>query len=69
MVEDRALQERTLQGAEGGLHPGEQHVEGPDLRVGQILAIGLEEVAPSRCTALAFLSISSCHVTARVVGS
>jgi hypothetical protein len=36
VVEDRALHQRALHGPERGLDAGEQHVEGPDLLVGQV---------------------------------
>src|SRR6266851_757212 len=44
VMEDRALHQRALQGAEGRLDSREQDIEMPDLFVSEILAIGLEQV-------------------------
>jgi hypothetical protein len=43
VVEDRPLHQRTLHRPKGRLDVGEQHVEPPDLLVGQVLAVGLQD--------------------------
>ncbi len=74
-VEDRALAERALHRPERRLDPREQDVRPPDLLVGQILPVGLEQVPAvealglSRVTHVEPLRITPCGANKTVTGS
>ena len=45
VVEDRPLGERRFHVTEGGFGAGEQNVDAPELVAGEVLAIGLDQIA------------------------
>ena len=45
VMEDGPLHQRALHGPKSRFHPGQQNVSFPDLVVGPILAVALEQVA------------------------
>ena len=69
VVEDRALAERALHCPERRLDPCQQDVGPPDVLVGQILPVGLEQIPAVEAGGQRFLLRVSAHVTAAVVAS